>query len=185
MVDKGIQCTLLSSHVKSFQSSFPSASCLNDNDCHHPSHMDQYNARISGDVYNMSMGPTIIYKLDPEVTRELLLGNSNGTDRLNFHASGSSSDSIRRKPRKNVSFKENDVPHRSNMNTAYTQIVHEMKEAQQLQILKRVQPRSVSHLTEHEMKMSNSIVQTLFTYGIGGVACNFIIKQRNQNKNSN
>ena len=186
MVDKGIQCTLSSSPVKSIQLSFPSASTsLNDNDCHQPSQVDRYNARISGDVYNMSMGPTIIYKLDPEVTREILLGNSHGVDKLNFIASGFSSDLIQTKPRRKVSFKENDVPYRSNMNAAYTQIAHEMKEAQQLRIIRRVQPRSASHLTEHEMKMSNSMVQTLFTYGIGGVACNFIIKQRNQNKTSN
>ena len=185
MVDKGIQCTLLSSPVKSFQLSFPcDSTSFNDNDCHHPSQVDRYNARISGDVYNMSMGPTIIYKLDPETTREILLGNSNGFDRLQFPASGSSSNFIQTKPRRKVSFKENDIPHSSNMNAAYTQIVHEIKEAQQLRVLRRVQPQSVSHLTEHEIKMSNSIVQTLFTYGIGGVACNFIFKHRNQNKAS-
>ena len=131
------------------------------------------------------MGPTIIYKLDPEVTREILLGNSYDVDRLSFSPSGSSPDIIKTKPRKKVSIKENDVPNRSNMNAAYNQIAHEMKEAQQLRIIRRVQPRSVSHLTEHEMKISNSVVQTLFTYGIGGVACNFKIKQRNQNRNSN
>ena len=132
----------------------------------------------------MSMGPKFIYKLDPEVIREVLLGNCYGVDRLNFLASGSSSNFIQTRPRRKVSFKENDVPHRSNMNAAYTQIVHEMREAQQMRVLRRVQTQSVSHLTEHEMKMSNSIVQTLFTYGIGGVACNFIIKHRNQNKAS-
>ena len=47
MVDKGIQCKLLSSPVKSFQLSVQSASrCLNDNDCPPLSQMDRYNARI-------------------------------------------------------------------------------------------------------------------------------------------
>ena len=80
-VEKGTQCSLIFS-----------------SDC------GQYNATISGDVCNLSIGPTVVYKLDPEATREILLGNSNHVDRLENFAAISASTCNLMNPNKITSY---------------------------------------------------------------------------------
>lgn len=76
MVDKGTQCALLTTPKKSFQSSVTRDAISPDsNEGQHPRNSDRYNSNVSGDVYHMSIGPTVVYKLDPDATREILLSN--------------------------------------------------------------------------------------------------------------
>ena len=72
MVNKGTQCTLLSYSQNNLQSTF---GALHFDDCDIPQDKDYYHTSIHGNVTSLSMGPTIVYKLDPDATREVLLGN--------------------------------------------------------------------------------------------------------------
>ena len=76
MVNKGTQCTLLSYTQNNLQSTISNSfGALHFDDCEIPQNKDYYHTNIHGNVTSLSMGPTIIYKLDPEATREVLLGN--------------------------------------------------------------------------------------------------------------
>ena len=88
MVNKGTQCSLLSYAQKNFQSKFlidnflDNARSLRNEYYHDAFFKDSYSTNVHGDVTNLSMGPTIIYKLDPHMTREILLGNPGIIDRF-------------------------------------------------------------------------------------------------------
>ena len=76
MVNKGTQCSLLSYTQNNFQSKFSGYSTSFRNEDYLDSlFKDSYSTHVHGDVTNLSMGPTIIYKLDPDTTREILLRN--------------------------------------------------------------------------------------------------------------
>ena len=72
MVNKGTQCTLLSYTQNNLQSTF---GALHFDDCDIPKDKDYYHTSIHGNVTSLSLGPTIVYKLDPDATREVLLEN--------------------------------------------------------------------------------------------------------------
>lgn len=182
MVDKGIQCVLLRSPVNSFEStSRRDLTCVSSTESHHQSHGDQYNAKIRGDVYNMSMGPTIVYRLDPDVTREVLLGTSNIFDKLDSLTPGYLHQDKSVGQRKKVSFKEIEPYNRIRRNSTNIQTNSELVEVLQLRG-KRGRSNSGSSLSDKEIKKPKNNFQTLFIYGVGGVVCNFIIKQRNDSK---
>ena len=83
MVNKGTQCSLLSYTQKNFQSKFSGYSTSFRNEDYLDSFFkDSYSTHVHGDVRNLSMGPTIVYKLDPDTTREILLGNPGIIDRF-------------------------------------------------------------------------------------------------------
>ena len=85
MVNKGTQCSLLSYTQKNFQSKFSGYSTSFKNEDYLDSFFkDSYSTHVHGDVTNLSMGPTIIYKLDPDTTREILLGNPGIIDRFDI-----------------------------------------------------------------------------------------------------
>ena len=154
-VEKGTQCSLICS-----------------SDC------DQYNATISGDVCNLSIGPTVVYKLDPEATREILLGNSNHVDRLDYLARISTSTCNQMNLNKITSCTETQNDQQITEISISTQMQHLLNEIETPREAKRRRLRSMSPQTNQENKIRNDNVQTLFTYGIGGVVFNYIIRQR-------
>jgi len=81
MVNKGTQCTLLSNTQNNLQSSY---GALHFDDCDIPKDKDYYHTSIHGNVTSLSLGPTIVYKLDPDATREVLLGNPGIVNRFDL-----------------------------------------------------------------------------------------------------
>ena len=154
-VEKGTQCSLICS-----------------SDC------DQYNATISGDVCNLSIGPTVVYKLDPEATREILLGNSNHVDILDYLTAISTSTCKQLTQKKKISCTDTQNDEHIAEISISAQMKHLLNEIETPREAKRQRVRSVSPQTSHQNKMENDNFQTLFTYGIGGVVFNYIIRQR-------
>lgn len=104
MVNKGTQCKLISYAHKTLESEFPSTfSSFNLEEFQQSTSRDIYHANIIGDVNSMSLGPTIIYKLDPDATKEILLGSPGIIDKLDvcgciLTSAGTSSGSCKREP---------------------------------------------------------------------------------------
>ena len=153
--EKGTQCSLICS-----------------SDC------DQYNATISGDVCNLSIGPTVVYKLDPEATREILLGNSNHIDRLEYLTRISTCTCNQMSPNKITFCTDTQNDEHITEISIFAQMEQILNQIETPREAKRRRLRTVSPQTYQENKMGNDNFQTLFTYGIGGVVFNYIIRQR-------
>ena len=83
MVNKGTQCTFLSYTQNILESEYPNTSAsFKFEERQQSSYRDTYHTNIIGDVNSISLGPTVIYKLDPDATKEILLGNPGFIDKL-------------------------------------------------------------------------------------------------------
>ena len=179
MVDKGTQCTLSTSSKKLFESSVPRISTSFDSDnCQHPTNSDRYNANVSGDVYHMSIGPTVIYKLDPDTTKKILLGNPDIMSKLD-ESSSLPSPFYNRLQRCKKRYLNNE--NKYGYSDTKLMNFHTEEFADTIETtrgIKRCCSRTKSPQTYPKPTLANGNVQTLFTYGVGGVVFNYLIKHR-------